>query len=153
MLTIRGIADIEAARGTCVESRWRTITQAMIDAFADVCGDHQWIHVDTVRALSESPYKTTIAHGFLTLSLLSVMLGECVAVPALASINYGFERIRFVAPVPSGARIRGRFTLGDVRNSGEAAVKLTWNVEVEIESVAKPALVATWITRLALSSR
>ncbi|HTZ56218.1 MAG TPA: MaoC family dehydratase [Candidatus Acidoferrum sp.] len=152
MLTIRGIADLEAARGTHVEGRWRTVTQAMIDAFADVCGDHQWIHVDTVRALSESPYKTTIAHGFLTLSLLSVMLGECFSAPAFASINYGFERIRFVAPVPSGARIRGRFALGEVRDSAEGAVNLTWNVEVEIEGVAKPALVATWIIRLALSS-
>jgi len=147
-LIIRGIGDIEAARGARVESGWRAVTQEMIDTFADVTGDHQWVHVDPARAAAESPYGTTIAHGFLTLSLLSAMLGECLSVPGAVSINYGLEHIRFVAPVPSGSRVRGRFTLGDVQHHGENAVNVRWDLDVEIEGGAKPALAAGWIVRI-----
>ncbi|HUA08605.1 MAG TPA: MaoC family dehydratase [Candidatus Acidoferrales bacterium] len=148
MLTIATIGDLDAVRGTRVESAWRTVTQAMIDTFAAVTDDRQWIHVDPPRAAAESPFHTTIAHGFLTLSLLSAMLGECVSLPGVVAINYGFERVRFLAPVPSGARVRGRFTLGDVQPHGKGAVNAVWEVEVEIEGGEKPAVAATWIVRL-----
>lgn len=151
MLSVKHIGDLDAACGARVQSDWRSLTQEMIDTFADVTGDHQWVHVDRVRASAESPYHTTIAHGFLTLGLLSAMLGECFSTAAAASINYGLDRIRFVAPVPSGSRVRGNFTLAGVSRNGEAAADLTWNVEVEIEGTSKPALVATWIIRVIFS--
>jgi acyl dehydratase len=143
-----GVADLEAARGARIgESAWITVTQAMIDAFADLTGDRQWIHVDPERARRESPAGTTIAHGFLTLSLLSSMIGECISFPtARAGFNYGFDRIRFVTPVTVGSEIRGAFTLEDVRPVAGGA-DLTWHADVEIRGASKPALVATWLTR------
>src|SRR5947209_4387023 len=89
---------------------WLEISQARIDQFADATGDRQWIHVDPARAAAESPFKTTIAHGFLTLSLVSTLLRDAMTFTGLRlAINYGLNRVRFVAPVPSGTRIRGRF--------------------------------------------
>ena len=128
-------------------SDWLTIGQDRIDAFADLCGDHQFIHVDPARA-SETPMGGTVAHGFLTLSLLSYLAGG--ARPrvqgTVRSVNYGFDRIRFVAPVPSGARIRARFVLAALdERAGEA--HLTWDVTVEIEGQDRPALAARWLTR------
>ncbi|MEO7038985.1 MAG: MaoC/PaaZ C-terminal domain-containing protein, partial [Candidatus Elarobacter sp.] len=95
------LVDLERARGRRVgESAWHTVAQELIDGFAQVTGDYQWIHVDPARARRESPLGTTIAHGFLTLALLPAMIAECVSFPtARLSLNYGFERIRFVAPV------------------------------------------------------
>ena len=120
----------------------------MIDRFAEVTGDRQFIHVDPARALVEAPFGGTIAHGFLTLSLLSVMSQQ--ALPPIEGrvigINYGFDRVRFLAPVPSGARVRGRFTLADVRTRSKGEVALHYQVTVEIEGAAKPALAADWIT-------
>src|SRR6516162_8233270 len=89
-------------------SRWLTVTQEMIDRFADVTADHQWIHVDVERARRESPFGATIAHGFLTTSLLPKMIHEAVEmeIPSRLRVNYGFNRLRFAAPVPAGARIR-----------------------------------------------
>src|SRR3954471_13650732 len=96
-------------------SRWMEVTQARIHQFADATGDHQWIHVDPVRAAAELPSKTTIAHGFLTLSLLSTLIRESITFTGLRmAINYGLNRVRFVSPVPSGSRIRALITLQSV---------------------------------------
>jgi len=128
-------------------SGWLDVTQARIDRFADATDDHQWIHVDAARAEKESPFKTTIAHGFLTLSLISPLLRDAIALTGLRlAINYGANRIRFVAPVPAGSRIRGRFVLGSVEDAG-GAVQATWNVTVEREHSDKPCLVAEWLVR------
>jgi acyl dehydratase len=143
-----GLADLEAARGERIgASAWITVTQELIDQFAELTNDRQWIHVDPERARRESPLGTTIAHGFLTLSLLSSMIEQCISFPtARAGFNYGFDRIRFVAPVPVNARIRGVFALEDVRPIAGGA-DVTWNAEVEVEGSAKPALSARWLTR------
>ncbi|OLP44033.1 MaoC family dehydratase [Rhizobium oryziradicis] len=129
-------------------SQWITIDQAMIDAFAHATHDHQFIHTDPERAKAESPYGGTIAHGFLTVSLLSTMNYDCVPVvrEQTMGINYGFEALRLISPVRSGARIRGRFTLTNVRFRGAAMCMTTYDVTVEIENEQKPALTATWQT-------
>ena len=130
-------------------SHWIGVDQAMIDAFADLTGDHQFIHVDPARARAETPFGGTIAHGFLTLSLLPAMARS--ARPAIAGarmgVNYGFERIRFLAPVPAGARLRGRFTLAQIDERAPGEVTLAWDVTVEIEGGSRPALAARWISR------
>ncbi|MBV8298136.1 MAG: MaoC family dehydratase [Candidatus Eremiobacteraeota bacterium] len=143
------VADLERAAGDwTAESAWQTVTQALIDEFARVTGDHQWIHVDPERARRDSPLGTTIAHGFLTLSLLPSMIQQCISFPtARLSLNYGFDRVRFVAPVPAGSEIRGLFTLEEVRPVEDGA-QLTWHVDIEMRGAAKPALSARWLTRV-----
>ena len=128
-------------------SQWHPIDQDMIDRFAGVTGDHQFIHVDPARAKAETPFGGTIAHGFLTLSMLSILLSEVMPriEGTITSINYGFEKIRFLTPVRSGARIRGRFVLKDVTERGKGEVLFRNEVTVEIEGGAKPALVAEWL--------
>src|SRR3954464_8112829 len=90
---------------------WLEITQARIDRFAEATDDHQWIHVNPARAAAESPFKTTIAHGVLTVSVLPALLGATLQLPARMTVNYGSNRMRFVSPVPAGARVRARFTV------------------------------------------
>jgi len=141
------LADLEAAREVTIESPWIEITQQLIDAFASTTADRQWIHVDPDRAARESPYGTTVAHGFLTLSLLPRMFHESCEVTAALSINYGFDRVRFVTPVRSGARIRGRFKITELRPI-EDGVHVVWHVGVEIEGESRPALAASWLLRL-----
>src|SRR5579871_3456113 len=109
--------EVKQAAGQEVgTSDWMPMTQERIDQFADATGDHQWIHQDVARARAESPYGTTIAHGFLTLSLVSTLLAEALKleIGARMGINYGLNRVRFTAAVPSGARIRGRFKLDSI---------------------------------------
>lgn len=129
-------------------SRWHRIDQDMIDAYARLSGDDQYIHIDPARAATTA-YGGTIAHGFLTVMLLSVMARE--AQPQLAgarmSVNYGFDRLRFPAPVPSGARIRGRFVLATMDEPRQGEVALGWDVTVEVEGGDRPALVARWLNR------
>ena len=146
------VADLERMRGQRVgESAWRTVTQALVDEFAQVIDDHQWIHVDPERARRESPLRTTIAHGFLTLSLLSSLIAEVVEMRnARFGLNYGFERVRFVAPVPVGSEIRGTFAIEHVRPVNGGA-QITWRAEVEIRDAPKPALSALWLTRVVFS--
>jgi acyl dehydratase len=129
-------------------SNWREITQSQIDQFAEVTGDHQWIHIDQERAKRESPYGTTIAHGFLTVALLSQLINEAVEIEGdfKLRVNYGFNRLRFTGAVPSGSRIRGRFTLQSIKDVDEG-VELTWLSTVEVEGRDKPALVAEWLGR------
>ncbi|KQR75939.1 MaoC family dehydratase [Rhizobium sp. Leaf341] len=129
-------------------SDWITVSQDMIDRFADATEDHQFIHTDPARAAAETPYGGTIAHGFLSLSLLSAMNYNCL--PAVReqtmAINYGFDKVRFLAPVRSGARVRGHFTLTDARFRGAGMLVVTYEVSVEVEQESKPALTATWLT-------
>ncbi len=128
-------------------SDWLTITQARIDKFAEAAGDHQWIHVDTERAAAESPYGGTIAHGFLTLSVLSQLLVETIGFDGRRmGVNYGVNRLRFPAPVRAGTRVRARFVLAKVEPL-EGGAQTTWNVKVEREGEEKPALVTEWLIR------
>ena len=128
-------------------SDWLAVTQARINQFADATGDHQWIHVDPGRAASELPSKTTIAHGFLTLSLLSTLIRESITFTGLRmAINYGLNRVRFVSPVPSGSRIRALITLQSI-DAVTGGFQVTWQVTVEREGGDKPACVADWIVR------
>jgi acyl dehydratase len=130
-----------------VVSDWMEISQQRIDQFAEAGGDHQWIHVDVERARRESPFGTTIAHGFLTLSLLSKLLGDSIRfTSAKMGVNYGLNRVRFTAPVPAGARVRGRFALKALEEI-ERGVQMTWDVTVEREGGDKPCMVAEWLTR------
>lgn len=126
-------------------SKWIRIDQAMINAFADTTGDHQYIHTDP-EAAKRSPFGGTIAHGFLTLALLPQMVAEAVPKTANAEtgVNYGFDRVRFVAPVRSGSEIRGRFTLARYSEPQPGVQEMMWNVTVEIRGEDKPALVAQW---------
>jgi acyl dehydratase len=128
-------------------SKWMKMPQSRIDIFADATDDHQFIHVDPVRA-AETPFGGTIAHGFLTLSLLSAMHSD--AVPRLREvnfgINYGFNKIRFMAPVPVDARVRGRFFLKEARLRGPGRMMTTFEITIEIEDETKPAMTATWLT-------
>jgi acyl dehydratase len=128
-------------------SGWMEITQDRVTQFADATGDHQWIHVDSARAARESPFKTTIAHGFLTLSLVSSLLRGVIEITGVRmAINYGLNRTRFVSPVPVGARIRGRFIVGAIQETGDG-LQVTWRVAVEREHGDKPCLVAEWLVR------
>jgi len=128
-------------------SDWLEITQDRIDKFAEAAGDHQWIHVDRERAARESGFGRTIAHGFLTLSVLSQLRGDSIAVEGQRmGINYGLNRLRFTSPVPSGTRVRAKFVLAAL-DPIEGGVQTTWNVTVECEGADKPALVAEWLTR------
>lgn len=128
-------------------SPWLQITQSQIDAFAEVTIDQQWIHVDPERAASESPFGATIAHGFLTLSLLSHLYQSCIEVaPRRMGINVGMNRVRFTAPVKVDSRIRGRFTLQKLEPI-PGGYQFIWNATVQIEGEAKPACVAEWVTR------
>jgi acyl dehydratase len=128
-------------------SSWIVIDQATIDRFADLTADHQFIHVDPVRAACEGPFGGTVAHGFLTLSMLSRMITEIM--PTIAGtgtgVNYGFDKLRFIAPVRSGARIRGRFVLASIAERSFREIQFKHDVTVEIEGEAKPALVAEWL--------
>lgn len=130
-----------------VVSDWLEVTQEMIDKFAEATGDHQWIHVDTARARRESPFGATIAHGFLTLSLLSYFLNKTVVFGgSKLGVNYGLNRLRFTAPVPVGSRLRARFVVKALEHI-DGGAQITWDVKVEREGSAKPVLVAEWVTR------
>ena len=127
-------------------SSWLTIGQDRIDTFADATEDHQFIHVDP-EAAAKTPFGGTIAHGFLTLSLLSRMASEATFVPEglKMAVNYGFDRIRFLSPVRSGKRVRGRFMLDSVEEKAPGQWLLRHSVTVEIEGEDKPALTAVWL--------
>jgi acyl dehydratase len=130
-------------------SGWLTLDQDRITAFADATEDRQFIHVDP-QAAAQTPFGGTIAHGFLTLSLLSRMAAETILVPDTTKmvVNYGLDRVRFLAPVRSGKRVRGRFALDTVEEKAPAQILLRHDVTVEIEDEDKPALSAVWLTLL-----
>jgi acyl dehydratase len=132
-------------------SDWIEVSQPRIDAFADATEDRQFIHVDP-QAAGQTPFGGTIAHGFLSLSLLSRMGAEAMLLPdgTNVAINYGLDRVRFLAPVRSGSRVRGRFTLDSVEEKAPGQVLMHHTVTVEIEGEHKPALTAVWLTLLFL---
>jgi acyl dehydratase len=147
--TIRSIDDAIALIGAELgTSRWVYIEQSRIDAFADVTMDHQWIHVDVEKAKAESPYGATIAHGFLTLSLIPGVSKDNYRVEnAKMGINYGLNKVRFLAPVTAGSRVRVRSELVDATKVADDTVNLTVRHIVEIDGVDKPAAVAELIAR------
>jgi acyl dehydratase len=142
------IRELEARVGQEVGvSPWVEITQERIDTFARAIEDFQWIHVDAARAKS-SPFGGTIAHGFLTLSLLSHLAEATFAFSdRKMGINYGLNRVRFTSPVPVGSRVRARFTLLKFESIENNGVQVTWNTTIEVQGAAKPALVAEWLGR------
>ena len=147
-MTVVDLADLGGLVGRDVAtSGWLEVTQDRINAFADATGDHQWIHVDAERARAETPFGTTIAHGFLTLSLISTLMRDAVTVNGpVMTLNYGLNRVRFVSPVPSGSRIRARVALAGIDDKGDS-IQATWNVTIERDGADKPAVVAEWIAR------
>ncbi len=128
-------------------SSWHLIDQPRIDTYADVIEDHQFIHVDPERAKKETAFGTTIAHGFLTMSLMSIMSYEVMPVIAgtTMGVNYGFDRLRFISPVRAGKRVRGRFVLAEAKLRKPSELQSRTNVTVEIEGEDKPALAADWL--------
>jgi len=128
-------------------SSWHLVDQNRINVYADVIEDHQFIHVDPERARRETAFGTTVAHGFLTMSLMSIMSYEVMPVieGATMGVNYGLDKLRFIAPVRAGSRVRGRFTLVEAKLRKPKELQSHTNVIVEIEGEAKPALVADWI--------
>lgn len=147
-MTVVDLAQLGGLVGREVAtSDWLVITQDRIDAFAEATSDHQWIHVDSGRARAETPFGTTIAHGFLTLSLLSTLMRDAVTVDGpRMTLNYGLNRVRFVSPVPSGSRIRARVALATIADMGDS-IQATWGVTIEREGGDRPAIVAEWIVR------
>ncbi|WP_194818125.1 MaoC family dehydratase [Nocardia sp. XZ_19_385] len=142
MKIFNGTAELEQAVGTHLGySDWHTITQEQVNLFAEATGDHQWIHVDPVRA-ADGPYGTTIAHGYLTLSLLPMLVSEIYRVDGLKmGINYGSDKVRFPAAVPVGSRVRAGVELVAVDRKS-AGAQISTRVTIEIEGGAKPACVA-----------
>ena len=143
------LAELAAQVGQALaDSDWLTVEQARIDAFAEATGDRQWIHVDPERARKDSPHGGTIAHGFLTLSLVSRLLRDAVGAVegTRMSINYGLNKVRFPAPLPAGSRVRGRCTLQRVEPI-DGGVQATWGVLVERDGAAKPCCAAEWLVR------
>lgn len=144
---MKSIRQLEGRVGEEVAvSPWLEVTQERIDTFAKAVEDFQWIHVDPARA-ARSPFGGTIAHGFLTLSLLSRLSEMTFSFSdRRMGINYGLNRVRFTAPVPAGARVRARFTLAKLEKL-DGGVQVTWNTVIEREGADKPALIAEWIGR------
>lgn len=131
-------------------SDWIDVGQDRIDSFAACTGDDQWIHVDVERARRESPFGATIAHGYLTLSLIAPMVAQIGLVPrdAKAALNYGLDKVRFIAPVKAGARVRGRLSIASAEPQGDGKILLKTQCTLDIEGEAKPALVAEMLCLL-----
>ena len=128
-------------------SDWVTITQERIDLFADATGDHQWIHIDPERAAKESPFGATIAHGFLTLSLVPYLKGECIEFTGVKmGVNYGTNRVRFMAPVKVNSKLRGRFKLMSVEQI-KGGAQMVWECTLEMQGLEKPACIAELVSR------
>jgi acyl dehydratase len=152
VIEVDDFASLEGRLGEEIAvSDWIAVTQKRIDGFADATEDRQWIHVDPARAADESPFMTTIAHGFLTLSLASALLRQSIRLPgARMAINYGMNRVRFPSPVPAGSHVRGRFSPLAVGRRRDA-VDVTWSVTLELQGATKPCCVAEWLVRYYVS--
>ena len=146
---IQGIEGLKALQGQEIgPSEWRTVTQEDIDTFADLTGDHQWIHTDVERAKTESPFGTTIAHGNLTLSLIDGLRIELLKSTGFKlGVNYGWNKVRFPAPVPSGSRIRATAEIVEIEEVGGGWFQIVTRFKVEVEGVEKPACVADSVGR------
>lgn len=148
MITTLGISELNNYVGKETgTSKWFTITQQQIDDFANATHDHQFIHVDPKKA-KETPFGDTIAHGFLSLSLLSAIAYDAsISIEnTVMGLNYGFDKIRFLQPVKVNSKVRGRMVLADVLEKRAGQFILTWDVNVEIDGESKPALSARWLT-------
>jgi acyl dehydratase len=145
-----GIDDVQALKDQVVgPSGWREVTQEMIDQFSDLSGDHQWIHTDVERAKSESPFGTTVAHGNLTLSLVDGLRQELSEWSGFKlGINYGWNKVRFPAPVPSGSRVRCYMQIVEVSDLGGGWFQVVTRFTVEVEGTEKPACVADGVGRV-----
>lgn len=140
---VNGIPELKPLVGKPLgTSDWITISQEQIDAFAQATGDHQWIHCDVERARKESPFKGTIAHGYLTLSLAPVLMPQIVRVEGVRmGVNYGADKLRLPSPVPAGARLRMSAAMKDVRELPGGGARATYGLSFEVEGQAKPACV------------
>jgi acyl dehydratase len=151
-MPVREITSVEELRSLTgrevAVSDWFEVTQDRINLFADATGDHQWIHVDVERAKAESPYRATIAHGFLTLSLLPQLMSETVKIklPIVMGVNYGLNKVRFMSAVLAGSKIRTRAVLKSL-DEVEGGQQLVWNITVERDGGDKPCCVAEWLVR------
>jgi acyl dehydratase len=147
-LETHSLDELKALSGAEIGvSRWFDMPQQRIDTFADATDDHQWIHIDPERAKAESPFHGTVAHGFLTLSLLPAMLDSVLRMRDVRlAVNYGLNKVRFPAPVPAGSRVRARVALAGIEEE-KSGVQLTFEVTVECEGQAKPVCVAEFLIR------
>ena len=148
MKIYKDLAAFKQGVGEQFVSDWITITQDMINKFAEATLDFQWIHIDAERAKKESPFGgTTIAHGFMSVSMLSKFLEETVKIESVKmGVNYGLDKVRFPHPVPSNSKLRLHVKIDKVSDQGPTGVKVFWNCTLEIEGVDKPACVATFIS-------
>ena len=152
MATLLALADLVVRPDEPIAtSDWLEVTQSQIDAFATVTRDEQWIHTDPVRA-AQSPFGTTIAHGFLTLSLLTQLMTSAFSVAGASMlVNYGLDRVRFTAPVAAGSRIRARFAVGALTTVG-GGVQVTWHVTIENDRARRPCALVEWLVRYYVST-
>ena len=150
-MTTITVDEMKARIGTETVSDWVEVTQAMIDTFADATGDHQFIHIDPAAA-AQTPFGGTIAHGFLTLSLMPLLSSKVRDAPRLEGakmgVNYGGNKVRFLTPIRSGSRVRGRFTLLAFDEKRPGQFQQTNAFTVEIEGQDKPAMIAEWISQI-----
>ncbi len=148
-IEVDGIEGLKALQGETIgPSEWREVTQQDIDAFADLTGDHQWIHTDVERAMKESPFGTTVAHGNLTLSLIDGLRIELLRSTGFRlGVNYGWNKVRFPAPVPSGSRIRATAEVVEIDEVGGGWYQIVTRFTVEVEGNDKPACVADSVGR------
>ena len=146
--TVSGIEGVQGLVGQHLGwSDWVTVTQEQVNQFADATGDHQWIHVDPERAAKESPFGGAIAHGYLTLSLVPMLVPQIISTTGFRmGVNYGTEKVRFPAPVPVGSRVRAGATVDSVTPI-DGGVQMVMTVTVEVEGASKPSMVATTVTR------
>ena len=146
--TVDGVEGVQSLVGRHLgSSQWVAITQEQVNAFADATGDHQWIHVDPERAAKESPFGGPIAHGYLTLSLLPMLVPQIVEITGFKmGVNYGTDKVRFPSPVPVGSRVRAGATL-DSAEPIDGGIAMAVTVTVEVEGGTKPAMVATSLSR------
>lgn len=148
MRVIASVEELKALTGQEVAiTGWVDVSQERVNMFAEATGDHQWIHLDVERSRKESPYRGTIAHGFLTLSLLPMLMESAVSMPnCKMGVNYGLNKVRFPAPVPVGSRVRARMALLEVEDI-EGGAQITWKVTIERDGGDKPVCVAESIAR------
>ena len=149
-LVFENIADFKSIEGKTLPSGdWYTITQQMITDFANATGDNQWIHVDEERAAKESPFKSTVAHGFMSVSMISKMLEDAFEIKSIKmGLNYGLNKVRFPNAVPVNSELRMKSTVKQIENLGDNGIKVTVSCTIEIKGQEKPACVAEFIAAL-----
>ena len=147
-LTLKNFNEFRELEGKSLpDGDWMTVTQEMINDFAKATGDFQWIHVDVEKAAKDSPFKKPVAHGFMSLAMLSKMLGELIQVKsARMGVNYGLNKVRFPSPVLVNSRLKLVGVMSNIQDYGDTGLKITWNCIVEIEGSEKPACAAEFIS-------